>query len=51
MFTVILPICEWPACGYRWSSFIRMVNLSFDENEPCPCCPECGGLLGDGDKC
>ena len=24
-------------------------NLSFDEEEHCPCCPDCGELIEDGD--
>lgn len=42
--------CECPACGYRWSPFYSMYDLSFDEDERCPCCPDCGELIEDGDS-
>lgn len=42
-------ICECSACGYRWNTFMVMVTLSFDEDEYCPCCPDCGELIEDGD--
>ena len=42
--------CECPACGYRWSTFMGMADLSFDEEECCPCCPDCGELIEDGDN-
>lgn len=37
---------ECPACGYRWTG---SYDLSFDEEERCPCCPDCGELIEDGD--
>ena len=37
---------ECPACGYRWT---KSYDLSFDEEERCPCCPDCGELIEDGD--
>lgn len=40
---------ECPACGYRWSKTMGMADLSFDEDEHCPCCPDCGELIEDGD--
>lgn len=40
---------ECPAYGYRWSRQIGMADLSFDEKECCPCCPDCGELIEDGD--
>ena len=36
---------ECPACGYIWTS---PEDLSFDENERVPCCPDCGELIEDG---
>ena len=36
---------ECPACGYRWSD---ESDLSFNEDEKCPCCPDCGELIEDG---
>ena len=41
--------CECPVCGYQWSQYYGMAELSFDEEECCPCCPECGELIEDGD--
>ena len=40
---------ECPACNYRWSKTMGMADLSFDEDEHCPCCPDCGELIEDGD--
>ena len=40
--------CECPACGYRWSAFMGMAELLFDEKECCPCCPNCRELIEDG---
>lgn len=40
---------ECPACGYRWSAFMGMADLAFDEEEKCPCCPDCGETIEDGD--
>ena len=40
---------ECPACTYRWSKTMGMADLSFDEDEHCPCCPDCGELIEDGD--
>lgn len=40
---------ECPACGYRWTRQMGMSDLSFDEEERCPCCPDCGELIEDGD--
>lgn len=40
---------ECPACGYRWSKTMSMADLSFDEDEHCPCCPNCDKLIEDGD--
>lgn len=40
---------ECPACGYRWSKTMGMADLSFDEDEHCPCCPDCSELIEDGD--
>ena len=37
---------ECPACGYRWE---RDWDLSFDEDEKVPCCPDCGELIEDGE--
>ena len=37
--------CECPACGYVWND---PHDLSFDEYERCPCCPDCGELIEDG---
>ena len=36
---------ECPACGYKWKN---PCDLSFDENERVPCCPDCGELIKDG---
>ena len=36
---------ECPACGYRWK---LAYDLSFNEDECCPCCPDCGELIEDG---
>lgn len=36
-------------CNYRWSKTMGMADLSFDEDEHCPCCPDCGELIEDGD--
>ena len=41
---------ECPACGYRWSKNMGMADLAFDEDERCPCCPDCGELIEDGDE-
>lgn len=41
---------ECPACGYRWSKTMSMADLSFDEDEHCPCCPDCDELIEDGDN-
>ena len=41
---------ECPACGYRWSKNRGMADLAFDEDERCPCCPDCGELIEDGDE-
>ena len=40
---------ECPACNYHWSKTMGMADLSFDEDEHCPCCPDCGELIEDGD--
>jgi hypothetical protein len=40
---------ECPACDYRWSKIMGMADLSFDEDEHCPCCPDCSELIEDGD--
>lgn len=40
---------ECPACGYCWSKTMSMADLSFDEDEHCPCCPDCDELIEDGD--
>lgn len=37
---------ECPACGFRWT---KSWELSFDEEERVPCCPDCGELIEDGD--
>lgn len=37
---------ECPACGYSWGN---PIDLSFDESERVPCCPDCGELIEDGD--
>ncbi len=37
--------CECPACGYVWKN---PFDLSFDEDEKVPCCPDCGELIEDG---
>lgn len=42
--------CECPACGYKWSAAMGMTDLSFDEEERCLCCPDCGELIEDGDE-
>ncbi len=39
---------ECPACGYRWSAFIGIADLAFDEEKQCPCCPDCGEAIEDG---
>jgi len=36
---------ECPVCGYMWKDAF---DLSFDENEKVPCCPDCGELIEDG---
>lgn len=36
---------ECPACGYIWAG---PYDLSFDEEERVPCCPDCGELIEDG---
>ena len=38
---------ECPACGYRWE---QDWDLSFDEDECVPCCPDCGELIEDGEN-
>lgn len=38
---------ECPACGYRW---MDEVDLSFNEDECVPCCPDCGELIEDGEN-
>ena len=38
---------ECPVCGYGWTD---SSDLSFDEEERCPCCPKCGELIEDGDN-
>ena len=40
---------ECPACGYRWTKGTWMQDLSFNEEEHCPCCPDCRELIEDGD--
>lgn len=40
---------ECPSCGYRWLRRMGMADLSFDEEERCPCCPDCGELIENGD--
>lgn len=34
---------------FVWIISISEKNLSFDEEERCPCCPDCGELIEDGD--
>lgn len=36
---------ECPTCGYTW---INPADLSFNEEERVPCCPNCGELIEDG---
>lgn len=36
---------ECPACGYIWK---EPHDLSFNEYEKVPCCPDCGVLIEDG---
>ena len=39
---------EYPACGYRWTDKYGIADLSYNEEECCPCCPDCGELIEDG---
>lgn len=41
--------CECPKCGYQWNLKFAVVELDFNENERCLCCPNCGELIEDGD--
>lgn len=36
-----------PTCGYKWTD---ESDLSFDEDERVPCCPDCGELIKDGEN-
>lgn len=38
-----------PKCGYQWDPKFAVVELDFNENERCLCCPNCGELIEDGD--
>ena len=36
---------ECPTCGYRWN---KGWDLSYNEDERVPCCPDCRELIEDG---
>lgn len=37
--------CACPVCGYTWEA---PHDLSFNEKECVPCCPDCSELIEDG---
>lgn len=42
-------MCACPKCDYQWDKQFGSVDLEFNEEERCLCCPKCGELIEDGD--
>lgn len=42
-------MCACLKCDYQWDKQFGSVDLEFNEEERCLCCPKCGELIEDGD--